>query len=366
MGGILVIHPGDSFSTADLYDGLVGGLRTNGATVHEARLDMGLDVTALFAHVATAYGLTPAWARDAFALAAARIIAQAAWICPDAAVIVTGLKLHASVPLTLRRMGIPTVLVCTESPYSAQEIAIAPLYDAICTHERVALTAFGDHPRVYYLPHAYDPARHALGPSDPACQTDVFFCGTAFPERRALLEGVDWSDITHTISGSLWQQPSDEPPTLAAVQEGRIDPFAGIIANADVARWYRSAAISLNHHRTTTEYGSGAHIAPGSAESLGPRAYEIPACGGFMLCDDSRPEIWEVFGDSAATYRAGDSADLTRQIRYWLTHPIERADVARRQHAAVRPHSWHARAAQLLTILHGLPCGPLPPSAEEG
>jgi spore maturation protein CgeB len=124
-----------------------------------------------------------------------------------------------------------------------------------------------------------------------------------------------------------------------------------VIPNQDVAALYRGAKVNLNHHRTTTMHGSGAHIPVGSAESLGPRAYEIAACGGFQLMDDSRKEAGDIFGDALATYKAGDPADLVAQARYWVEHPAERAMMARAQREAVAPHSWHARAADLLNIL---------------
>jgi spore maturation protein CgeB len=92
-------------------------------------------------------------------------------------------------------------------------------------------------------------------------------------------------------------------------------------------------------------------VARGSAESLGPRAYEIPAVGGFMLCDDERPELREVYGACAATFRAWDSADLAKQARYWLAHPDARERTRRAQHEAVAPHHWGERARGVLETI---------------
>jgi spore maturation protein CgeB len=117
--------------------------------------------------------------------------------------------------------------------------------------------------------------------------------------------------------------------------------------NTEAAAHYRSVPICLNHHRTTRDYGSGQHI--DRAYSLGPRAYEIAACGGFQLMDASRPEAEEVFGGSLVTYR--DSEDLERQIHYWLAHPAERAAKAAAQHAHILAHSWTARAGAVLDVL---------------
>jgi spore maturation protein CgeB len=126
----------------------------------------------------------------------------------------------------------------------------------------------------------------------------------------------------------------------------------GSIANRETTAWHRSAAISLNLHRRMTYVEHPDQlVAPGAAESLGPRAYEIPAVGGFMLSDDERPELADVYGASAATFRAWDSADLERQIRYWLAHPDERERRRAAQREAVQPHTWAARARVVLETL---------------
>lgn len=349
---ILVIHPGDSFATADVYDGLCDGLRVHGVNVIEARLDTGLDVFSTAVKLMRDYGYpSPPWAQDVLALVASRIISQAAWLQPAAAIAVTGLKLHYSVPLTLRKLSIPTALLCTESPYSDVERQIAPLYDHVFTHERAAIALFGSHPSLHYLPHAYHPARHTLGPAELEKACDVYFVGTAFPERRALFDGVDWRGIQRVIHGSMWHMAPNALPTPDALANGAVDPWQGVTPNGEAAQWYRSTAICLNHHRTTMEYGSGGRIDPATAQSLGPRAFEIAACGGFQLCDDSRAELRALFGDAVPTYRADDPVDLERQIRWWLARPDERARLAAQQHQAVQGHSWHARAAQILEVL---------------
>lgn len=322
-----------------MFSGLVAGLRAQGITVDIARLDEGLETFALMTGAATRYEIDlPPWGQDPVALAASRIITQAAWFQPDAVIAVTGLKLHPSVPLTLRRLGIPTALLCTESPYSEEERQIAPMYDTVFTNERVAVPLF-THTNVHYLPHAYNPAVHHAGSIDPAKQVDAVFIGTSFPERRDLFLGLDGVQLL----GAAWHLP------LEKQMDDADNPWEGITPNHEAAAWYRAARVSLNHHRTSMGWNDGRHIS--QAESLGPRAYEIPACGGFMLCDDSRPELFDVFGDGVAAYRAGDRADLERQLDYWLAHPDRREESARMQHAAVQPHSWHARAAQVAEVV---------------
>jgi len=339
---VLVVHPGAGFSTSDVYDGLVAGLRAQGVTVSEGRLDTILNWYGMLIQ----QGVTDqVLAKEALlldgtlnrsALASAHITRGALLARPDWVLVVSGHNYNAYDAQALRWAGLKVALLCTESPYWMDvEPHMATFYDAAFTNERTALDRFRCvQPRTHYLAHAYHPQIHSPDlPPDPASACDVFFCGSLFAERKELFAGVDWTGIAFTKRGFL------------DLDQGITD----LVDNYTVARAYRSAKINLNHHRTTTMHGSGGHIT--YAESLGPRAYEIAACAGFQLMDDSRAERLDVFGDCVPTYRTGDAGDLTRQMRHWLAHPDERARIAQEMHQAVQPHSWAQRAAQILEVL---------------
>lgn len=334
-----VIHPGASFATHDVYSGVVAGLRALGAVVDEHRIDQILTWYDAAVSAGLAQGVfTPSVVDNRVlnrhALSSAHITREILRDPPDAVLCVSGHAYHKDDVAILRRAGIRTAVLLTESPYfGALEMEIGSWYDAVFTNERKALGMFRLLGDAHYLPHAYHPAVHTReGPRADAC--DVVFIGSLFDERRALLAGVDWTGIHRVVRGM-------------DLRTGQAD----LVDNFDTAAHYRSAAISLNHHRTTTSHGSGQHIRPDEAESLGPRAYEIAACGGFQLMDDSRPERFAVFGEVCPTYRAGNSADLERQIRYYLARPAQRAAIAEAMWQAVQPHSWTARARQVLEVL---------------
>lgn len=347
MTTILLVHPGASFSTADVHTGMKAGFEANGVRVVEFRLDVNLTFFNRVITTAIEHDILKS-AVNTFQMACRGLGDMAIHFQPDAVVVVSGGNLHPMAVATLRDLGaqrkcpLQSAVYYTESPYFGEyEMSTAGLYDVVFTNERRSVEAFkAINPNAHYLRHAYNPAVHCPGLSDDAHRADVFFVGTAFDERQALFAGVDWTGIEFRRLGYGWH----------GFVTDTLNP-ADITDNAETAQWYRGSAINLNQHRTTTTWGSGEHIPPGAAESLGPRAYEIAACGGFQLCDDSRPELVELFGDAAATYRAGDSDDLARQVRYWLAHPDDRAAMAAAQYAAVLPHSWTARAADMLDIL---------------
>lgn len=333
---VFVIHPGAAWSTADVYTGVVAGLcALPGVDVVEGRIDSILNWYDTMIGLGVQAGALSDQAYRTQTLnrqrmASAHMLQAILEEWPDLVISVSGHNFHLQDADLVRKVGIKTAVLLTESPYFGDlEAQIARRYDVAFTNERRSTARLGAH----YLPHAYNPQVHT--PDGPqGFPTDALFVGSLFDERRALFNAVDWTGVNF-----LWRghDMSDTPSNLAP--------------NAEAAALYRSAKIALNHHRTTTSHGSGQHIAADEAESLGPRAYEIAACGAFQLMDDSRPERFAVFGDTAPTYRAGDAADLERQVRHWLARPDARAEVARAMHAAVQPHTWVARAAQMLEVL---------------
>jgi spore maturation protein CgeB len=338
---VYVVHPGANFATSDVYDGLVAGLVACGVEVHEGRIDTILNFydTAITAGVVTGAMDASKFVPGAFnrqRLASAHITQSILDVWPDVVIVVSGHNYHTRDVQILRRVGLKIACLLTESPYFIDlELILAQIYGTVFTNERACLPRFrAVTPHAFYLPHAWLPERHQPGPADPAKACDAFFVGSWFEERRALLLGDAWDGINLVWKG---HDLSDAP--------------TAILPNDEAAAWYRSAKIALNMHRTTTSNGSGAHIRPEEAESLNPRAYEIAACGGFQLMDDSRAERLEIFGDCMPTYKAGDAADLTKQIRWWLDKPNYRAEWAYAQHAAIQPHTWTARARQVLEVL---------------
>lgn len=330
---------GRPFSTADVYDGLVAGLRANGVDVYEGRLDSILAWYDTLVVVGAARGVLHTTALDPdhlnrWALASAHITRHILLTEPDLVIAVSAHNYSVGDAKILKRYGFKTAMLGTEAPYLIDlEAQFAALYGTVFTNERASVPRFRTvNPNAHYLPHAYNPDVHR--PDGPASPSDVLFVGSLFDERRALFSGVDWTGIDFHCRG---------------YDLARDVQTADIVANTETAALYRGTKIALNHHRTTTSHASGQHIAADEAESLGPRAYEIAACGAFQLMDDSRAEAREVFGESLVTYRAGDSAALARQVRTWLDR--DRTAVAAAQRAAILPHSWTARARQVLEVL---------------
>lgn len=376
---VLVIHPGHGHSTADVFEGMCVGLEMN--EVEVIRFDWGQmlrPLTALVLGAVRGGAIKDSDAERAHQflcwLAGADALAVAAQHEVEAVLVINGLLFPPSRAGLFKQLGVPIGCYGTEAPYfEPAERDLAPFYTHWFTQERTAVARFAEVVPTTYLPMAYNPRLHQPGPADPDKQCDVVFVGGGFPERKALLlgeethdhwtrlrhllhrpqpraGGVDWTGIDRAIHGTLWGLNLNEE--RGKFDFGRGQRYTeGAIPNDMTTAWHRSARIALNMHRRMTYIEHNTPLPPGAAESLGPRSYEIPASGGFLLSDDERPEIAEVFGDAAATFRAWDASDLERQIRYWLAHPDERERVRQAQLEAVRPHHWGSRARVLLEHL---------------
>lgn len=337
---LLVIHPGASFSTHDVYAGYVAALRGLGVEVVEYRLDSRIDAWGRFLKAEhRRRKLGPVDDAEVLHRAGMDILPQAIWHGVDGVLAVSAMYLRESALALLRKAGVPLALLLTESPYDdSQQGSYCRYADAVFTNERTSVGYLERFcPTVRYLPHAYDPARHRPDlPLDEAVPAhDVVFVGTGFRERRDLLAAVDWSGIDLGLYGQ-WDRP------------GKLKPYVrgGIVPNERAAMLYRRAKIGLNLYRTSKGWDGAEHI--DHAESLNPRAVELAACGVFTISDD-RKEILEVFQGLVQPFR--NAAGLQHLIRNMLKHEDTRREIARRLPGKVAHLTFEAQAHTLVTTL---------------
>jgi len=262
---------------------------------------------------------------------------------PDIVLIVSGMALHRRAYDLLDRLRFPLALILTESPYldEAHSLILSKGHIAVAfTNDRQSVEPLSEKTgvRVKYLPHSYDPATHYPRNTNGAHDTDVFFHGTLWPEREQLLAPLRELPYRVRISGI--------DPSIESLEEAD-KVLANMVHNDELADLYCGTRIALNHHRTFIGVKEKQrHIEAGSAWSLGPRAFEIAACGAFQLCDDTRPELAEVFGDTVATYT--DERDLRDKIGYYLAHDDEREAMALRSHRRVQGCTFETRARDIV------------------
>lgn len=354
----LAIHPGASYSTADVFTGYLSALRSIGVECIEYRTDQRMAVAekftaALFRQAnkgrAADQQIKPE-VRHIVWQACSEIVAQALWHKVDAVLWFSLQYLHPDMLVLLRRARMPSVAILTESPYQdARHAELLRYIDVAFTNERSSVAPLRVvNEDVYYLPPAYDPAIHHAGRhfADNTVEAyDVVFVGTGFQERLDLLAGVDWAGINLGLFGTYDLLPSRHPL--------RKHIRGGVVPNAQAAALYRRAKIGLNLYRKTTAFHPGApHIT--HAESLNPRAVELAACGAFHLSDE-RAEVREVFWDTVPTFDSPQ--ELEFKVRHYLAYPDERAALAAQLPDRVKGWTFADRAKELVstlrTVWHG-------------
>jgi len=336
---ILLIYPGATWSPFDVATGYEAALRALGHEVFafdfHTQYKFYLDY---LGWLSVNRGMTfPSGAAQL--LASERVAIEIIDHKPDVILAIMGIGLHRRAYVHAHVLGVPMAVLLTESPYADEfqakvinqgDVALA------FTNDRSSVADLGEvcEAPIVYVPHSYDPARHYPHKVNGEHGTDVFFYGTLWPERQALLDQLDLS--AYNASVGLAQFGAGDKPA--------------VIDNDDMVLWYSGTRIALNHHRTV-KAGAEGHVT--GAYSLGPRAFEIAACGAFQLCDDARPELREVFGDSVATYHGPD--DMQIQIDYYLSHEAERCEMAAAALEAVQPCTFLNRAREIVVpALEGL------------
>ncbi len=341
---VLLVHPGASWSVADVFDGLDYGLKQHGVEVFQYRLDKRLDQSKK-----AAFGLwrknkkadpdlTKPGDHEIFYHASADAVLMALNAQVDVVLVVSAMFFHPDVIVLMKRAGLRVVTLFTESPYNhEQELKVAKLVDGCWTHERTVLPEFrAVNANTGYLPHGWHPLKHFAGEREEEVtmpQHDVVFVGSGFPERIEFFNKIDWTGIDLGLYGS-WDKSLGLTPRAQSCVKG------GVVGNWEASALYRRAKIGLNLYRNRNIARMRVH-----GESLSPRAYELAACGAFHL-SEYRPEVAEVFGDLVPTFKTPQEAnDLIRQ---WLGNTKGRAEKAAELPAKVAEASWVNRAATVM------------------
>ncbi len=352
---ILLVHPGASWSIADVWRGIRDAMLRQGVEVIDYAMDGRMAVAGKW--------LDTAWkaggrrepmpnSADQMYFATTGVLERALRFEVDWVFIISAMYFHPDVLIMLRRARIRTAALFTEGPYDdAEQLRIAPYVECCWVNERASLPAFRKvQPATWYYQNAIDPVRHRPGAEDDDEEVlahDVVFVGTGFWERCQLLASVDWSGIDFGLYGA-WELLGSRSRLRKHVR-GNIQP------NDRTAALYRRAKLGLNLHRTSIDFGRDMPQIEG-AESMNPRCYEL-AAAGLPFATDYRAEVPEVFGDLVPTFTNG--SELRAILDRLLHDDQERARIAAALPACVAGHTFDRRVAEMLTQLQEVQSGTL-------
>lgn len=273
---------------------------------------------------------------------------------PDVVLIVNGLALHKKAYDLIYSLDIPIVMFFTESPYADEQQMVVTKHghsSLAFVNDKNSVEVFEEKTGVktVYLPHSFNPAVHRVRAPVEDQITDVFFYGTLFPERVVFFEEAfdrkEFKNFDVYIDGL-----DSRKATTASVKEKQ-ELMDKIMDNRELSYWYNSTKVAVNLHRSfvgTTDNGVEVYIEPGKENpySIGPRPYEVAACGAFQISDNTRPELKEVFGDSVPTYSNAD--ELAELTLYYLMHERERKEKAALANLLVQECTFKNRAEKIV------------------
>ena len=339
---VLVVHPGPHFSVADVYNGLVKGLKANGCEVATLNLDDRIEFYTQ-AKIERDGEHIQAMSQDAaFTMAAKGIEVACYEYWPDVVIVVSGWFVPPAVWGVLARRPHHVVYWCTESPYEDDRQARPARYvDTVILNDPVNLEWFRSevNPNTYYLPHSYDPDVHYPGQSDVELEADFGFVGTGFPSRLDFLEEVDWGGAKVLLGGNWKYMLPDSP-----LRPFLIHDVDQCMRNDMTAHLYRSVKVSANLYRKEHSDGEGASH---DGWAMGPREVELAACETFFL-REPRGEGDELF-PMLPTFT--EPAEFSHLLRWWLDHPIEREAAAKAARAAIADRTFQNTTARLLEFV---------------
>lgn len=355
---ILVVAPVPMYATRDVWMGHVKGLKALGAEVLAMDYAKVWQLYADFHELSVVTGRAEFGSIDATLLASERIFMAAVVQEVDLVYMIAPMHVSPTVLKLIARLkkitGTKLAAYFTESPYDddSWQLDFAELVDFSFVCDSISVPRFRErNPNSFYVGHAYDPDIH-YSKNGSKRDIDCLCVTTLFPSRTQFLEQVDWTGINLQLFGIL---PIGNRSPLHQYVRG------SAMVNEDTVKLYRRTKVGFTLHRNDNITGErlmravergergilGAVPNPGlKANSLGPRAYELAACGVFQICDGSRRELQEVFGDTVPVFDGPEQfGDLLRQ---YIDDPVRREEAAKRQQEAVQPYTFSHRMKTVL------------------
>ena len=345
----LLIHPGPSWSVADVFNGWSEALSSLGEQVEEFPLDYRLKF--YNGTLAETGELLPCGCpgvrkyldrEQAIQLAVDGILGAAYRWWPDVIMCTSAFFVPPWLLEVLRARGHTIIMLMTESPYQDDfQLKMAQYADLTLLNDPVNLDAYRQVGPAEYMPHAWRETVHYPSPPGTPAEYDLAFVGTGFPSRARFFSAMDLAGLNVRLSG-LWMDLPEESP----LRDWTATDADDCIDNTETAAIYRAARTGINVYRQEAE---DAHAGEGYA--CGPREIEMAACQ-LWFARDSRPESDELF-PMLPSYST--PAEASEQIRWALAHPAERAEAAAKARAAVADRTFTEHAKSLLRLLDRQP-----------
>jgi len=225
--------------------------------------------------------------------------------------------------------------------------------------EPESMTEFAERTkRTYHLiPNAANSLLHFPTAPTRKYQYDIVYLGAYLTRKRRMFDDILLPLALRYkvgIFGPYWTARDYAMGALqraartvgAARMVDAINRLRVVIPPDEENQLYSSAKICLNFHEREEDGGQPHYI-------VNQRAFKIPACGGFEMCDYV-PALSKYFSADEIVM-ATDPEDWFEKIDYFMTREEDRRRIqqngARR---ALRDHTYHNRIEELFKVIGGV------------
>ena len=256
----------------------------------------------------------------------------------DLLLAVDGEDVNVDVLFRLRHLVGTSVLWAWEDPYErSRTIALAPLFDKIFTNDAGST---GFYPGgALHLPLAASKALPVLA-DDAHYNYDLAFVGSAWPNRVVFLRRL-MRTLPDLRSRIVLSYNTHLPLAYLDLPESS---YVGSLAHPDFLDIANRSRVNLTLHRDF----SGDGVAR-SAQTPGPRLFEIALAGGFQLVDTRDQAIDSFYAPDRELDVFGSFDDCVDKIRQALAYPKIR--MAKARAAQLRTQAEHGYTHRLDIVL---------------
>jgi glycosyltransferase involved in cell wall biosynthesis/spore maturation protein CgeB len=234
----------------------------------------------------------------------------------------------------------------TEDPYEVpHNLKTAPLFDLVFTNDSKSVHHYGSKGR--HLPFAASRELHFQPRRVDGHLYDVLFVGTAWPNRVKTLKYL----LDHFPKGIRYKFALPHNVHLPKPKLGIPESeFSWKASNLEFCRMANQSKIVLTLHRQFSSSKGGE-----SAETPGPRLFEVAMAGGFQLVDLSSSATEDYFKEGKAIAGFRSDEECLEKIRHYLENSEARNALAQEaQDLVLKNHTYKERVSALLKEIDAL------------
>lgn len=247
-----------------------------------------------------------------------------------------------------------SVVWFTEDPYEVvKNQALARRFDLVLSNDRASAAQYGS--KGHHLPLAADPARNLFPLSNAERPFDIFFAGTAWPNRVLFLEELRKRRPQlryRTLLVGNDALASHLAPHMSA-HTRRLELSAGV----PIREFCRLASLATLTLTLPRKFATGGLKEDAASDTPGPRFFEVALAGSCQLVDAQTTPVAASVLDAGREFIGFEQIDDCIEAIDALISDRDRAMsiAAAAQARVLREHTYAQRVASLLDKVRRLP-----------